>query len=161
MSPVINPAAPHHLPMFITLPGNTDVLMVVMAVVMVLSVLGIGILYFRLHSLPEQIAHKGQKLQFQIVAILGLLALFTHQHIFWVAGLLLAMVDFPDFSTPLGRMTRAVEKIAGIEHVEPPLSEQQAVAAGHGHPATMHALPLEPGERQPAPAAQRKELSHA
>ena len=29
----------------------------------------------------------------EIVAILGLLALFTHIHLFWVAGLLLAMIE--------------------------------------------------------------------
>mgnify|MGYP003694029355 CR=1 FL=1 len=46
-------------------------------------------------------AHKSQKLQFEIVAVLGLLALFTHIHMFWIAGLLLAMIDLPDFSTPL------------------------------------------------------------
>jgi hypothetical protein len=28
------------------------------------------------------------------VAVLGLLALFTHIHLFWVAGLLLALIDF-------------------------------------------------------------------
>ena len=42
-------------------------------------------------------AHKSQKLQFEIVAVLGLLALFTHIHLFWIAGLLLALVDLPDF----------------------------------------------------------------
>ena len=36
-------------------------------------------------------AHKSQKLQFEIVAVLGLLALFTHVHLFWIAGLLLAL----------------------------------------------------------------------
>ncbi len=163
MTPGMNPAAPHHLPIFITPPGETDVLMVVMAVVLVVAVLAIGNLYFRLHSLPEQIAHKGQKLQFQIVAILGLLALFTHQHIFWVAGLLLALVDFPDFSTPARRLTRAVEKIAGIEHVEP---EPVPVHGGHGEPEPAHAAPTkpEPSPTKPEewrPAAERKEAAHA
>ena len=54
-------------------------------------------LFLRLHTLPERMAHKSQKLQFEIVAVLGLLALFTHVHIFWVAGLLLALIDIPDF----------------------------------------------------------------
>jgi hypothetical protein len=54
-------------------------------------------------------AHGAQdaKLQFEIVAVLGLLALFTHIHLFWVAGLLLALIDFPDFSGTFGRMARA------------------------------------------------------
>ena len=154
MSPAMNPAAPAHVPMFITPPGETDVLLVVMAIVLGLAMLGIGNLYFRLHSLPEQIAHKGQKLQFQIVAVLGLLALFTHQQILWVAGLLLALVDFPDFSTPMRRMTRAVEKIAGIEHAEPP-----PPAGGHGGPEQPPPVPATPDER--GGGAAPKEPAHA
>ena len=84
----MNPAAPHHLPPFITAPGETDVLMVVMAVFLLLAVVGIGVLYLKLHALPEQMAHRGQKVQFEIVAVLALLALFTHNHVFWIAGLL-------------------------------------------------------------------------
>jgi hypothetical protein len=115
MSTSAHPVATHHLPGFITAPGETDVLMVVMAVILLLSVLGVGILFFRLHTLPERIAHKGHKLQFEIVAVLGLIALFTHMHIFWVIGLLLALIDFPDFSGSLGRIAGSVEKMAGIE----------------------------------------------
>lgn len=114
MSASTNPAAPHHLPGFITAPGETDVLMVLMACVLVLAVLAVGNIFLRLHTLPERMAHKSQKLQFEIVAVLGLLALFTHQHIFWVIGLLLALIDIPDFGTPLRRIAGSVEKIAGI-----------------------------------------------
>jgi hypothetical protein len=110
-----HPAAPHHLPGFITAPGETDVLMVVMAVFLVLVVLGVGILFLRLHTLPERIAHRRHKLQFEIVAVLGLIALFTHMHIFWVAGLLLALIDFPDFSGMLGRIAGSVERMAGVK----------------------------------------------
>jgi hypothetical protein len=109
-----HPAATHHLPGFITAPGETDVLMVVMAVFLVLVVLGVGILFFRLHTLPERIAHRRHKLQFEIVAVLGLIALFTHMHIFWIAGLLLALIDLPDFSGMLGRIAGSVERIAGV-----------------------------------------------
>jgi hypothetical protein len=108
---------PHHLPFYIAKPGETDVLMIVMGVFLVLAVLGIGNIYLRLHSLPERMAHKGQKLQFEIVAVLGLLSLFTHIHIFWIAGLLLALIDLPDFSTPLSRIAGSVEKIADAEDV--------------------------------------------
>jgi hypothetical protein len=107
-----HPDAPHHLPWFITSPGETDVLMVVMAVVLFVAVLTIGILFLRLHSLPERMAHKGKKLQFEIVAVLCLLALFTHIHLFWVAALLLALIDIPDFGGSLGRMAGSLEKIA-------------------------------------------------
>jgi hypothetical protein len=114
MSASVHPAAPHHLPGFITAPGETDVLMVVSAIVLVGAVFAFGNLFLRLHTLPERMAHGSQKLQFEIVAVLGLLALFTHQHIFWVAGLLLALVDLPDFGTPLRRIAGSLESMAKI-----------------------------------------------
>lgn len=104
--------AAQHLPAFITPPGETDVLMVATAVFLVVAVLATGLLFLRLHTLPERIAHKSHKLQFEIVAILGLIALFTHMHIFWIAGLLLAVVDLPDIGAPLRRMASALESIA-------------------------------------------------
>ena len=120
-----HPAAPHHLPGFITAPGDTDVLMIVIGVILVGAVLGVGNLYLHLHTLPERMAHKSQKLQFEIVAVLCLLALFTHNHLFWVIGLFLAMVDLPDFGTPLRRIAGSVEKIAGA-----PTADEAAAMAG-------------------------------
>src|SRR5215208_4939459 len=111
----VHPAGPHHLPAFFTAPGETDVLMIGVAVFLVIAVVVVGILFLRLHTLPERIAHKSHKLQFEIVAILGLLALFTHVHLFWVAGLLLARIDLPDFGWPLGRIAGAVETMAGMK----------------------------------------------
>ena len=110
-----HPTATQHLPMFIAAPGQTDTFMVAMAILLVLCVFGFGILFLRLHTLPERVAHKGHKIQFEIVAILGLLALFTHMHIFWVAGLLLAFIDVPDFGGFLGRIAGSVEKMAGVK----------------------------------------------
>jgi hypothetical protein len=107
--------APHHLPFYMAKPGETDVLMIVMGIFLIAAVLGIGNLYLRLHSLPERMAHKSQKLQFEIVAVLGLLALFTHIHLFWIAALLLAMIDLPDFGTPLRSIAGSVEKIAAVD----------------------------------------------
>jgi hypothetical protein len=115
MADSINPAASHHLPSFITAPGETDVLMVAMVIILVAAVVGFGVLFLRLHTLPERIAHRGHKLQFEIVAVLGLIALFTHMHIFWVMGLLLALVDLPDFGTPLNRIAGSTEKMAGLK----------------------------------------------
>jgi hypothetical protein len=114
MTAAINPAAPHNLPIFIAAPGGTDVLMVITGIFLVLAVLAVGLLFLRLHTLPERIAHRGHKLQFEIVAVLGLLALFTHMHIFWVIGLLLALIDIPDFGQPLRRMAGSLEKMAGL-----------------------------------------------
>src|SRR6478752_3290495 len=126
-SPNIHPAAPDHLPPFITAPGETDYLMVAMAVLLLVAILTVGIIFFRLHTLPERMAHKSQKLQFEIVAVLGLLALFTHIHLFWVAGLLLALIELPDFGTPLRRIAGSLEKMAGIE--SPP--DEESPPVGH------------------------------
>jgi hypothetical protein len=108
-----HPAASHYLPSFITAPGETDVLMVVMGLFLALVVVMFGVLFLRLHSLPDQIAHKSDKLQSEIVCVLCLIALFTHIHIFWIAALLLAMIDLPDFGTSLGRIADSTETMAG------------------------------------------------
>ena len=108
-------AATQHMPVFITAPGSTDVLMVITALILAVSVIAFGVLFLRLHTLPERVAHKAHKIQFEIVAILGLIALFTHMHIFWVAGLLLAFIDIPDFGGFLGRIAGSVERMAGVK----------------------------------------------
>src|SRR3977135_888841 len=87
--------------------------MVITAIILAGSVVMFGIVFFRLHSLPERMAHGAHKLQLEIVAVLCLLALLTHIHAFWVAALLLALIDLPDFSGWLGRIAGAVERIAG------------------------------------------------
>jgi hypothetical protein len=145
MADTMHPAATHHLPSFITAPGETDVLMVVMAAILLLSVLGFGILFLRLHTLPERMAHKGHKIQFEIVAVLGLIALFTHMHIFWVAGLLLALIDIPDFGNALRRIAGSTEKMAGMKPGE-------GADLGDTSDGNAVAKPV---------AARRKELGHA
>src|SRR5215475_12274663 len=115
---------PHHLPFYVARPGETDVLMIVMGIFLILAVLGVGNIYLHLHSLPERMAHKSQKLQFEIVAVLGLISLFTHMHIFWVAGLLLAMIDLPDFGTPMRSISDSVERIANATPGAPPAAEE-------------------------------------
>jgi len=102
-----------HVPWFLPGADGSDPLMTLAALSLLGAVALLGVMFFTLHSLPERLGHK--KLQFEIVAVLGLLSLFTHVHLFWVAGLLLALIDLPDFATPLGRISRALEKIAGIE----------------------------------------------
>ncbi|CAN5171050.1 hypothetical protein BH10PSE8_BH10PSE8_10440 [soil metagenome] len=109
----IHPAATPHLPSFITPPGETDILLVVAIATVLGAILAVGLIFLRLHTLPERMAHKAHKLQFEIVAVLGLLALFTHVHLFWVAGLLLALIEIPDVWNPLRRMAGSLEKIAG------------------------------------------------
>ncbi len=113
MAAEMHALAPHALPSFVTPPGETDALMVGLAVALVAGVLLAGVLYLTLHALPERLAHGRGKAHGALVAVLALLALFTHQNIFWVAALLLAIVDPPDFQTPLRRAADALERMAG------------------------------------------------
>ena len=124
-----HPSASHDLPWFITAPGQSDTLFTFTTIIVIGTVLILGILFLRLHSLPERMGHK--KFQFEIVAVLGLLSLFTHVHLFWVAGLLLALIDLPDFSTPLGRMASSLENLACPEIPVATGAEPLPKAAGH------------------------------
>lgn len=108
----VHPSTSQHLPWFFTAPGEADTLMTITTIVVIATILGLGVLFFRLHSLPERLGHK--KLQFEIVAVLGLLSLLTHVHAFWVAGLLLALIDLPDFTTPLKRIAKSLETRSGV-----------------------------------------------
>lgn len=119
MSAAMNPAAPHYLPVFITAPGESDIFLNGAAVFLVAAVLGLGSVYFRLHALPEHLAHKNaNKVQFEIVAVLALLGLFTHNNLFWVAALLLALVPIPDFHGPLANMADSLARMAGYRRQE-------------------------------------------
>jgi hypothetical protein len=157
MAESLNPAASHHLPGFITAPGETDVLMVAMAVFLVVMVLMFGVLFLHLHTLPERIAHRGHKLQFEIVAVLGLLALFTHIHLFWVIGLMLALIDFPDFGGWLGRIAGSVEKIAGIKPGQGAAEVPEDAITGMTRDEGGTEAPPEPRAR----SGKQKEMIHA
>ncbi|SFI64965.1 hypothetical protein SAMN04515648_0974 [Phyllobacterium sp. CL33Tsu] len=113
--PKMNPAVVDHLPAFITLPGQSDWLFNAVVVFLLIVVLAVGNLYFQLHAVPERMAHRTNKVQIEIVAVLALISLFTHNHIYWILGLLLAMIEFPDFSTPMGSIAQSLERIAGKE----------------------------------------------
>src|SRR3954464_13558252 len=136
----IHPVAVEHLPTFITPPGETDVLMVTMAGILLLAVLGFGVFFFRLHSLPEHIAHKTHKIQADLVAVLCLISLFTHMHIFWIIGLVLAMIEMPDFGNPLKRIAGSAEKLAGRKPGEGDL-EAPRYGGPHGHAVAEEAPP--------------------
>ena len=82
-----------------------------------------GVLYFKLHALPEHLSHgRASKTQIEIVGVLALLALFTHNSMFWVIALILAMVRIPNFEAPLNMMARALLRLAGPRppHGAPP-----------------------------------------
>ena len=151
MSEQIHPMAPHHLPFYLAPGSGTDVLMVVMGIFLVGVVLWVGTLYWSLHSLPERMAHKSQKLQFEIVAVLGLISLFTHMHAFWVAGLLLALIDIPDFGTPMRSIADSVERIADAT----PQQGSDAAFEARSAQADGRTNPPPPPEK-PGPAKERE-----
>jgi hypothetical protein len=137
------------LPVFIAGPGQTDYLFVATVVLLVASVLVVGNLYLRLHALPEQLAHRGKKVQLEIVAVLALIALFTHEHLFWIAALLLALIPLPDFSTPIASMARSLEKLARDRDVEARAEEEARRAPPQPDPPLPEPEPV-PQAKAPA-----------
>ncbi|WP_331374669.1 hypothetical protein [Sinorhizobium chiapasense] len=147
MAETLHPAAVDHLPVFITAPGQTDVLFNVMVVFVLLMVFLVGIFYLRLHALPEHMAHGASKAQLQIIGVLALIALFTHNHLFWIAALLLAMIEFPDFASPVKSMARSLARIARRDEREARERQENGAA------------PSEPPPKTPPPEAPRAEGS--
>jgi hypothetical protein len=150
MTDSLNPAAPHHLPWFITAPGQTDGLFTAMIVFLLAVLFLIGVLYFKLHALPEHMAHRTSKVQLEFVAVLSVIALFTHEHLFWIIALLLAMVELPDFSTPINLMAQSLQRLAGGRRAAPEpapnaeLTPDAGPAPGAEASATHVAPPAEP-----------------
>lgn len=112
MTEKMHELAPHHLPFFIPKADGSDQMMVTVLIFLVVVVLLLGTFYLYLHSLPERLAHKHGRIQFELVAVLGLLALFTHNQIFWVAALVLAFIQLPDFVSPLETIANSANRIA-------------------------------------------------
>lgn len=126
MARELHPLAPHSLPIFVTGPGETDILFVITTVVLLVFLVLFGVLFFRLHHLPEHVAHKSKKVQLEIVAVLSLLSMFTQVHIFWIAALILAYIDIPPLSHPFQSMARSLEKIAGINPMPAEIAERSS-----------------------------------
>lgn len=125
MTEAIHPLAPEHLPGFLPGPDGSDFLFTVVVGLIVVLMLVIGNLYLKLHALPERMAHRQNNTQLQIITALALLALFTHNNAFWVAALLLAVVRWPDFSTPLNSIAHSLEKLTSeASETEPQKVEQ-------------------------------------
>ena len=147
----LNAAATDHLPFFVTAPGQSDGLFNAMIVFLIVVVFAVGLLYLRLHALPEHLAHGASKIQIQLVGVLALLALFTHNHIFWIAALLLALVQFPNFSAPLASMAQSLEKLADRA---PPAGAPASIPAAEGTP--QEAVPSSRAETAPEQAMPQK-----
>ncbi|WP_404421565.1 hypothetical protein [Thalassospira australica] len=112
MESSLREAAILHAPFFITGPGQSDILFTIVVWSVVLAVFGLGALYLSLHALPERLAHHANHTQIQLISILTLLALFTHNNLFWLAALVIAVVQVPDFYTPINAIADAVKAMA-------------------------------------------------
>jgi hypothetical protein len=112
LEPALHPLASHDLPSFITAPGETDQMMVVTGIFLLLIIISVGVLYFSLHSLPERLSHRTNQVQAGVVAVLCLLALFTHNHAFWIIAILLAFIRIPDFETPIYAISDSLQRLA-------------------------------------------------
>lgn len=107
----MHPMAPAHLPSFAPGMDGSDGMLFNTAIFLIIAITGIGILIFMIHAIPEKVAHKSRKAQMEIVSVLCLLSLLSHNHIFWVIGLFLAFVDFPKLGAPFNRIAVALERI--------------------------------------------------
>lgn len=112
MASEAHPLAPHHIPGWIPAADGSDFLLSFTVMLVAVAAFGLGVFYFSMHALPERLAHKVSHTQLQVITILTLLALFTHQHLFWVAALVLAVVKLPDYATPLQRIAAALDRDA-------------------------------------------------
>ena len=124
MSGELHPLAPHTLPPFIGAADGSDPLFSAIIFIVILAVLGVGVFYLKLHAIPEQLAHKHGNTQSQLIMVLALLALFTHNNIFWVAALILALLKLPDFLTPINSISESLKKLTPEEADAPTAIEQ-------------------------------------
>ena len=115
MSGELHPLAPHSLPPFVGAADGSDPLFSAIIFIVILAVLGVGVFYLKLHAIPEQLAHKHGNTQSQLIMVLALLALFTHNNIFWVAALILALLKLPDFLTPINSISESLKKLSPEE----------------------------------------------
>ena len=120
MSDQLHPAATHHLPFFITAPGETDVVLNITLWFVVACIILTGVIFLTIHSLPERMAHNSKKILLDLIALLCLLALLTHEHLFWFIAIILAFIDIPDFLTPVNSIAKSMKSLAAQEGgVEP------------------------------------------
>lgn len=120
----IHPLAPHSLPPFVGAADGSDPLFSAIIFIVILAVLGVGVFYLKLHAIPEQLAHKHGNTQSQLIMVLALLALFTHNNVFWVAALILALLKLPDFLTPINSISESLKKLTPEEADAPAAVEQ-------------------------------------
>ena len=144
MTSSVHPLAPHTLPVFIPYPNGPDYLMIGMAAFLVAATFGVGLL---LAATRAAGAHRPQVSKGAVSdRVRAGLARHVYPHIFWVASLLLALIDLPDFGTLLRRISAALDGIASAN------GRRQATFGWHGptRSARRHLTPRLP-TRNPVP----------
>ena len=135
----IHPLASEHLPGYIAAADGSDYLFTVMVFFTIGLILLIGILYLTLHAMPERMAHNSNHSQMQVVGILALLALFTHNNAFWIIAILVAAFRMPDFMKPITSIATSLSTLAGrdappgsLPDTEPTLDETVNMTSTEG-----------------------------
>ncbi len=148
-----------HLPFYITAPGETDILLVVVALTLVAVVIGFGALYFTIQAIPDRIAEGTSKAQMQLVGLLGLISLFTMNNLYWIAAILLAAVRIPDFVTPLKDIAASLREREAPGGVSPAFASPEEIPdaaaesrAGKAAPSDPERQAAEPDRREPGDA---------
>jgi hypothetical protein len=118
-------------------------------------IISVGVLYFSLHSLPERMSHKTNQVQASIVALLCLLALFTHNHAFWIVAILLAFIRIPDFETPIYAISDSLKRLA--QNTPPPPLEAEAERPVVVDAASAPVAAADPPGETPVPDADKRE----
>lgn len=154
VSGTIHPLAPHHLPGFLPGADGSDTLMTSVLIGLLVILVLAGTFYLHLHSLPERLAHGKEAPHLELVAVLCLLALFTHNNLFWVAALLLAFIRIPDIASPLASIATSLRKLAGLPDPQPEPeetgnshAEDSVVAEAQAAPEAAVSAPAKQGEQ--------------
>ncbi|MEM9043889.1 MAG: hypothetical protein AAGC81_04280 [Pseudomonadota bacterium] len=126
----LHPMATGHIPGYVAAADGSDYLFNIMIVFAIVAIVLIGVSYFTLHSVPEKMAHKSNHSQFQLVGILALLALFTHESLFWIAAILVAGFQLPDFGAPLRAIADAIDRTTASQASprDPPIDDPEITA---------------------------------
>ena len=128
MTAATHPLAPHGLPSFIGGADGSDPLFTAVVFILIAGLMGVAVLYFKLHSIPEHLAQKQNNGQTELIMVLAVLALFTHNNLFWVAALVLALVKFPDFTSPLKSIAHSLRIMTKTEPEPEPEPEPEISA---------------------------------
>jgi len=139
-----------HLPIFITGPGESDILFTAVTIALVLIVIGFGALYFTIQAIPDRLVEGTSKAQMQVVGILGLISLFTMNNAFWIAALLLAAIRIPDLVTPFKSISRSLKKLTVVDRQQateaPAVEVNQAVPVTNENPGDAETSNTESGD---------------